>query len=130
LVAAVELISPRNKDRSSARACYLACYLGYLQEGAHLLLVDVHRRPIHFSFAEALEAELHIALSPLPAPLAASYRVGEPAPEGGRLIAIWRRSLRRGEPLPFMPLPLNVHTALHVDLEATYAMAAADAYLA
>jgi hypothetical protein len=130
LVAALELISPRNKDRPSARASYLGRYLSYLQEGAHLLLVDVHRRPLHFSFAEALEQELQIALPPLPPPLAAVYRVGEPAPTGGRFLAIWRRALAVGQPLPTMPLPLTVHAAIAVNLEETYRRATADAYLA
>src|SRR5438552_3325206 len=60
MVAAVELISPRNKDRPTSRAFYLARYLGYLQEGAHLLLVDVHRRPLNFSFADAMAQELKL----------------------------------------------------------------------
>src|SRR4051794_40083887 len=38
LVAAVELVSPRNKDRPVARATYLSRYAGYLIEGVHLLL--------------------------------------------------------------------------------------------
>src|SRR5438067_8875818 len=59
-VAAVELISPRNKDRTTSRAFYLSRYLGYLQEGVHLLLVDVHRRPLNFSFADALAHELNL----------------------------------------------------------------------
>src|SRR5437870_2629180 len=54
LVAAVELISPRNKDRPVARDTYLTRYLGYLLEGVHLLLVDVHRRPLNFSFADRI----------------------------------------------------------------------------
>src|SRR5262249_29090568 len=33
LIAAVEVISPRNKDRPSARANYAGRYLGYLTEG-------------------------------------------------------------------------------------------------
>ncbi len=41
LTAAVELISPRNKDRPSSRATYLARYVIYLLEGVNLLLVDV-----------------------------------------------------------------------------------------
>ena len=98
LVAAVKLISPRNKDRTTARAIYLARYLGYLQEGAHLLIVDVHRRPLTFSFADAIAQELQISQSPCLPPFAVSYRVGEPAPSGGRLLAIWRRSLQIGAP--------------------------------
>jgi hypothetical protein len=129
LVAALELISPRSKDRPSARSSYLHRYLSYLQEGVHLLLVDVHRRPESFSFADALDQELHISLPPLPAPLAVAYRVGEPAPEGGRFVAIWRRPLSVGQPLPTMGLPLTVHTAIPVNLEETYLRATADAYL-
>ena len=54
LIAAIELISPRNKDRPSSRETYLTRYLGYLLESVHLLLVDVHRRPIGFSFADRI----------------------------------------------------------------------------
>ena len=117
LIAAVELISPRNKDRTSARGTYLTRYLSYLQEGAHLLLVDVHPRPYGFSFADALAEELGIRQPPCAAPLANSYRVGEPAPEGGRFVAIWRRSLAVGEPLPTVPLPLAVGLSIPVNLE-------------
>lgn len=94
-----------------------------------MLLVDVHRRPIGFSFANSLAESLRIAQPPLPAPCAATYRVGEPAATGGRLVAIWRHSLTKGEPLPMMLLPLTVHRSIDVDLEATYMQAAEDAYL-
>jgi hypothetical protein len=130
LIAAVELISPRNKDRPSARAAYLARYFGYLLEGVHLLLIDVHRRPLGFSFADQLAAELQLDRPPCPSPLAAGYRVGEPAATGGRLLALWERPLTPGQPLPAMPLPLTVEAAVMVDLEGTYMRAAADAYLA
>lgn len=130
MVAAIELVSPRNKDRPSSRAIYVARYLGYLHEGAHLLLVDVHRRPLRFSFADALAAELQIEEPPQPAPMAISYRIGAPADEGGRQMEIWRRSLTVGAELPRMPLPLGAETAaIPVDLETTYRAAAADAYL-
>jgi Protein of unknown function (DUF4058) len=129
MIAAVELISPRNNDRPSSRANYVSRYLGYMLDGAHLLLVDVHRRPINFSFAEALAQELQIRQPPSPAPVAVSYRVGEPAATGGRYIAPWRRELVVGQPLPTMPLPLTLHVNIPVDLEFTYSRAAADAYL-
>ncbi len=129
LIAGLELISPRNKDRASAREHYLARYLGYLREGAHLLLVDVHRRPIKFSFADSLAHELQIKQPPTAAPLAVGYRVGEPAATGGRLLAIWRRTLKVGEAMPTLPLPLTTHAALDIDLEKSYMLASADAYL-
>ena len=130
LVAAVELVSPRNKDRPIARTTSLARYAGYLLEGVHLLLVDVHRQPAGYSFADGIARELQIADAPaLPPPLAVSYRVGEPAATGGRLLAVWRRPLSVGKDLPTLPLPLTVEVAVPVDLDATYARAAADAYL-
>jgi hypothetical protein len=130
LVAAVELISPRNKDRPDARAAYLARYLGYLHEGVHLLLVDVHPRPRGFSFADSIARELGMNRPACPPPYAVSYRVGEPAATGGRLLAIWQRTLAVGAPLPSLVLPLTVHAAVPVDLEQTYARAAQGAYLA
>jgi hypothetical protein len=129
LVAAVELVSPRNKDRPSAREAYLMRYLGYLLESVHLLLVDVHPRPVGFSFAERIAGELSIEQAPLLPPLAVSYRVGEPAASGGRFLAIWRRALRPGESLPILPLSLNTQLDVLVDLERTYSAAAAEAYL-
>lgn len=129
LVAALELISPRNKDRPSARVTYLSRYVGYLREGVHLLLVDVHRRPLNFSFADGLAAELGFRQPPFPPPLAAGYRVGEPAATGGRFLRVRVRRLAVGEPLPAMKLPLNSDASVTVDLEQTYARAAADAYL-
>lgn len=129
LIAAVELVSPRNKDRPTACAAYAGTYLGYLLKGVHLLLVDVHRRPLKFSFAERIAAELHLEQPPCPTPCAVSYRVGEPAPTGGRFLAIWRRPLTAGEPLPSLPLPLSVQEAVEIDLEQTYARATAAAYL-
>ena len=45
LVAALELVSPRNKDRADAKEAYANRYLGYLRLGVHLMLVDVLPRP-------------------------------------------------------------------------------------
>jgi hypothetical protein len=130
LVAALELVSPRKKDRAAARATYASRYGGYLLQGVHLVLVDVHRRPINFSFADRIAEELQIPNQPsLQPPLAIAYRVGEPAATGGSLIGIWRRPLTVGEALPSMRLPLSVGQSVLVDLEQTYSRAAADAYL-
>lgn len=130
LIAAVELVSPRNKDRPVARTTYLGRYVGYLIEGVNLLLVDLHPRPAGFSFADRIAEELDIANQPaMSPPMAVSYRVGEPAATGGRLLALWRRPLVVGQRLADLPLPLDVDTAVTVELESTYMRAAADAYL-
>jgi hypothetical protein len=127
LIAAIELISPRNKDRPDSRADYMARYLAYLHEAVNLLLVDVHRRPIGFSFADQIAADLSIAQEPIPAPMAVSYWVGEPAATGGRYLAIWRRALKKGAALPTLPPALDVDSMVPVDLELTYNAAAIEA---
>lgn len=132
LVAAIEIVSPRNKDRTEAKETYTNRYLGYLRLGVHLLLVDVLPRPRGFSFADAITAGLGADLPPLPTPFAATYRVGEVVPVGddrGSLLGVWRRPLEVGQPLPTLPLPLSVHAAVPIDLEETYQRAAAMAYL-
>lgn len=129
LVVAVEVISPRNKDRPIARSAYLARYLGYLLGGVNLVLIDVHRRPIGFSFANRIAEELQLEQPAMPAPMALSYRVGEPAATGGRQLALWRRPFAVGAPLPVIPLALSVDQLLPLDLETTYSRAATDAYL-
>lgn len=132
LVAAIEVISPRNKDRDAARATYSGRYLGYLRLGVHLMLIDVLPRPRGFSFADAVAADLSLEVPPLPPPFAAVYRVGEAVPTGdtlGSLVGVWRRPLEPGGPLPLLPLPLSVREAVVIDLEETYRRAAERAYL-
>ena len=129
LVAAVELISPRNKDRPEARDTYRSRYASYLYQDVHLLLIDVHRRPLSFSFADALAAALGFEEPSLPPPIAVSYRVEGPAATGGKLLGIWRRALAVGSPLPTLKLALTLEDYVSVDLEQTYMNAAADAYL-
>lgn len=130
LVAAVELVSPVNKDRPSRRAETTGRYLSYLMNGAHLLLVDLHPYPLGLSLADRLASRLEIPDEPpLPPPFAISYRVGEPDRVMGSYVAMRREQLEPGRPLPPMPLALNDRQAVTIDLEGTYMRAAADAYL-
>jgi hypothetical protein len=132
LIAAVELVSPRNKDRADAKETYAGRYLGYLRLGVHLMLVDVLPRPKAFSFSDVITSSLGLELPPLSPPFAAAYRVGEVVPVGadmGSLVGLWRRPLQVGQPLPALPLPLSVHRAVLIDLEETYHRAANRAYL-
>jgi Protein of unknown function (DUF4058) len=128
LIAAIEIISPRNKDRPAARDRYLGRYEGYLRQGVHLLLIDVLPRPEGFSFADALAANLGFEQPSCPAPCIVSYRVGEPVPEG-TILALWRRPLQVNQPLPTVPLALDAQRNVLMDLEHTYREAARRAYL-
>jgi hypothetical protein len=128
LVAAIEIVSPRNKDRPDARERYLGRYLGYVRQGIHLLLLDVLPRPADFSFADTIAASLAFPQEPCPAPFAVSYRVGEPVPDG-TVLGIWRRPVHVGEMLPTIPLALTVRESIGIDLEHTYREAARRVYL-
>jgi hypothetical protein len=126
----VEVVSPRNKDRLDAKANYGAKYLGYLRQLVNLMILDVLPRPRGFSFADQIAQKLQLPNQPpLPAPVAASYRVIGGEPNEPCIVEVWRRQLRVGEPLPTLPLALNAQQSVPVDLEATYMRAAADAYL-
>ncbi len=129
LIAAVELVSPRNKDRPESRQIYFSRYAGYLLQGVHLLLVDVHPRRRKFSFPDRIAGELGFEQAACPPPFAVSYRVGEQTPDGGHLLAVWAKPLIVGAPLPVIELPLNVYQSVKVDLEQTYKRAVARAYL-
>lgn len=129
LVAAIELVSPRNKDRPSAREFYRNRYLSYLWSGVHLMLVDVHRRPVGFSFIEAMAAELQCRFPTGLPPHVVSWNAGGRTPEGGQFLDGWYRTLTIGEPLPTVPLALTAERSLLIDLEHTYAETARRAYL-
>lgn len=132
LISAIELVSPRNKDRRDAKARYAGRYLGYLRQGVHLLLVDVFPLPTGFSFADAISDDLGLGEPRLAPPFAVSYRVGTPVPQEDTLgtpMAIWCRDLSAGRSLPELPLALDEETSVVIDLESTYAQAAKRAYL-
>ncbi|HWG41312.1 MAG TPA: DUF4058 family protein [Gemmataceae bacterium] len=128
LIAAIEVVSPRNKDRPAARERYLGRYAGYLRQGIHLLLVDVLPRPAGFSFADALATSLGFEQAPCPTPCAVSYRVGGTVPEG-TILALWHRAFQVGQPLSTIPLALDTQQIIVVDLEHTYREASRRAYL-
>jgi hypothetical protein len=129
MVAAIELISPGNKDRPDSRDHYGSRYLGYLRDGVHLLIVDVHGRPNGFSFPQLFSERLDTPLPAPPAPSAVAYRVGESMKHDGRLLAVWAEPLTVGQPLPAVSLPLTAHLAVPIDLEGTYSRAAENCYL-
>jgi hypothetical protein len=132
LVAAIELVSPRNKDRREAKESYASRYLGYLRQGVHLLLADLLPRPIGFSFLNVLGTALGLAVPDTPAPFAASFRVGDPIPNGNAespVIGVWHRALQPKQPLPTLPLALTSRQGVSVHLEQTYRAACEQAYL-
>jgi hypothetical protein len=129
LVAAIEIVSPRNKDRPSSREFYRNRYVGYLWAGVHLMLIDVHRRPLGYSFVEAIASEVQCQFPAGLPPQVMSWSAGGTTPEGGQFLDGWYRCLAAGEPLPTLPLALTSERSISIDLEHTYTEAARRAYL-
>ena len=125
LAAAVELVSPRNKDRPRSRGAFADKCAGYLRRGCGLVVVDAvttRRADLHADLLAALGADADPAV---PAGLSAvSYRaVGRD--EGGRLLA-WPAALEVGQPLPTVPLWVAADLAVPLDLEASHTAACVD----
>ncbi|MBA4063520.1 MAG: hypothetical protein C0501_07360 [Isosphaera sp.] len=125
LAAAVELVSPRNKDRPRAREALAGKCAEHLRRGCGLVVVDVvttRRADLHGDLLAALGAEPG---GPGPGALSAvSYRsVGRDG--DGRLLA-WPADLEVGRTLPTVPLWLGSDAAVPLDLEASHRAACAD----
>jgi len=129
LVAVVELVSPRNKDGMAICYQYGTHYLGYLHAGVHIVLIDIHNRPLGFSFPQLIAVALMQESPAPPAPSVVSYRVGPTNAKGKRALGVWQHVFVRGEPLPRVPLALLLNDSVMIDLDATYRRAAADCYL-
>ncbi len=121
LVAVIELVSPRNKDRQEARRAFAAKSAAYLQRGVGLIVLDVIAGR-HFNLHDELVRLLGIdSLFLMPADswlYAVSYRPVSRA--GHDVIDVWPFTLAVGSPLPALPLALRSSHAIQLDLEAAY----------
>lgn len=126
LVAAIELVSPRNKDRSSARRGFATKVGAYLQQGVSVVVVDVVTERLANLHAELIEV-LHLpdefdwqSPSGLSAVAYRVVKVKEGDQEKERL-DVWPYRLAVGEALPTVPLWLSPVLAVPLELELTYA---------
>ncbi len=121
LVAAIELISPRNKDRPEARRVFAIKCANYLGQGISLILVDVvtnRHANLHQEIMRLLETEGPFFLPELGPLYAMAYR---PVLRNDREeIDLWPASLAVGLPLPLLPLRLTGDLFVPVDFEETY----------
>jgi hypothetical protein len=119
LAAAVELVSPANKDRPAHRDAFVSKCATFLQQGIGLLVVDVVTERggnLHDELLARLRSPGRV---PLDADLyAVAYRTVERS--GQTALDIWQERLEVGRTLPTMPLWLRGGLCLPADLEATY----------
>jgi len=120
LAAAVELVSPANKDRPAHRDAFVAKCETYLQQGVGLVIVDVvtgRSANLHDALLQRLSGA---ELVPWRAELyAVAYRLVERDEQPN--LDIWQAGLALGEPLPTLPLWLHRGPAVPLELEASYA---------
>jgi hypothetical protein len=125
LAAAVELVSPRNKDRPRSRDAFASKCAGDLRQGCGLVVVDAvttRRDDLHADLLTALGVDVKPAV---PSSLSAvSYRaIGRG--EAGQLLA-WPAALQVGQPLPTVPLWVGADLVVPLDLEVSHTVACED----
>ena len=121
VVAVIELVSPRNKDRPDARRDFAIKCAAYLQERVSVIIVDVvtERHSDLYGELLALLAHERGAFWPGEPPL---YALAARTTKGSEhwQMETWEEALAVGRPLPTLPLWLADNLVVPVDLEASY----------
>jgi hypothetical protein len=121
LVAAIELVSPANKDRAAHRQAFAIKCASYLTQGVSLVVVDIvtnRQANLHNELMRLLGHGEAFALAADVSLYAVAYRpiVRDTAEQ----IEVWPAPLALGQALPVLPLALDAEQCLPLDLEATY----------
>lgn len=121
LVAAIEIVSPSNKDRPKTRQVFVAKCEALLHKGVSVAIVDLVTEK-HFNlYAELLELIGHSDPSFEPEPPAIYAAECRWIPRGHKhVLETWSHVLRLGQPLPTLPLWLAENFAVPLELESTY----------
>jgi len=119
LVAAVEFVSPRNKDRPQSRKAFVDKCHAMLQQDVCVVIVDIVT-----NYTSNLYAELAARLGAKPPSIASTsiYAVTchtRCSPKGVR-VETWQHELIIGSPLPTLPLYLSETLRVPLELETTY----------
>ena len=130
LVAAIEIVSPANKDRPEHRNVFLSKCTALLQKGVAVSIIDLVTAR-HFNlYADLLTSIGHRdpTLGAEPPPLyAASCRWVR---KGKRtILETWSNVLSIDQPLPTLPLWLNEVLAVPLELEKSYEQACSDLWI-
>src|SRR5437899_10760062 len=121
LVAAIELISPGNKDRPEERRAFATKCASYLYQGISLILIDIvtsRRANLHNETMRLMGGPEEMDLPNEVDLYAVAYR---PVRRQERAeIDLWPVACSLGAPLPILALRLIVDLFVPVDFEATY----------
>ncbi len=126
LVAAIELVSPANKDRPANRRMFAVKCASYLHSGVSVIIVDVvteRAGNLHAELLDLLRLQISTPGQGAHDLYACAHRT-MPASQGIRLEA-WAYALTLGGSLPTLPLWIQPDLCLPLELEATYHAACA-----
>src|SRR5207248_6037148 len=121
LVAAIELVSPANKDRPSARRTFAATCAAYLQRDVAVVVVDIvtdRQESLHDDLMSLIGLDDEPAVEVASSLYAVAYRAV--AGDGLPRLEMWPELLQLGSPLPVLPLWIAPKQAVPLDLEASY----------
>lgn len=122
LVAAIEIVSPANKDRPQTRDLFAGKVAALLQQGVCVSIVDLVTVRRANMYADLLTLLGHIdpQLAPTPPHLyAVSLRTGQTLKGRPRLDA-WFYPMALGQPLPELPIWLSADLRVMLPLETSY----------
>ncbi len=121
LVAAVEIVSPANKDRPEHRRAFVAKCAALLLDNVCVAIVDLVTTRTANLYGDLIDL-LGVAdpsLPEEPPPLyAAACRWGRKGE--ARLLETWSHFLEIGRPLPTLPLWLSGSVSVPLELESSY----------
>lgn len=124
LVAAVELVSPANKDRPEHRRAFAAKCAALLQNQVSVTLVDLVtvREPNLYGELLDLIGQTDPALADPSAIYAVACRATQATakPDAAWQLEMWLRPLEIGKPLPTLPLWLADNLSIPLELDVTY----------
>lgn len=127
LVAAVELVSPANKDRPEHRNVFVAKCAALLQKGVAVSIVDLVTVRDFNLYADLLAFIGHndpnLGIDP-PGIYGASCRWIQR--EKRSILEAWSHILELGQPLPTLPLWLGADLVVPLELEQSYEQACSD----
>lgn len=130
LVAAIEIVSPANKDRPEHRNVFVGKCAALLQKGIAVSIVDLVTNR-HFNlYADLLAFVGHNdpTFSDPPSPIyATSCRWVKK--EKRTILEAWSHVLTVGQPLPTLPLWLSADLAVPLDLGQSYERACHDLWI-
>lgn len=122
LVAAIELVSPANKDRPEARQQFLGKVDALLRQDVCVSIVDLVTKYQSNLYAELLArfGQTDPRLGDPPAPLYAVTLRGRKPKKRRAVLDLWCFPLTVGQPLPTIPLWLSSTLRIELPLDPSY----------